>query len=166
MIADGLLVNPQILHSLYSDDLPELKGVHVRSVNLSPRGPTVTLRMDLPTFPGVPPQEWRDEGMDTVQCQLQFVALDNLSLTLWDPPAVADIEAVSLGSDRRMRVTASGSGLALRFDCADSVRVGHVSAFRKGANGSDSGRHLFLSKVDARRHTVLPGAEEKTFYER
>ncbi|MFI9342522.1 Imm50 family immunity protein [Streptomyces sp. NPDC052773] len=165
MTADRFLANPQVLESLYGHP-PELRGVRVRSVNLNWRGPTLTLRVDMPTYPRVPPQEWADAGMDTVQCQLQFLAVERLALSGWSPPVVGDIETASLGIERRMRVTIDGKGTSLRFDCAESVRVGHVSAFSIGADGSDDGRHLFMSKVDARRYSTLPGTEEKTFYER
>lgn len=160
-----LLTNPQVLKSLYGH-VPDPRGVRVRSVNLNWRGPTLTLRVDMPTYPQVPPWEWVDAGMDTVQCQLQFLAVERLSLEGWSPPVVGDIEMTPLGRERRMRVSIGGRGTALRFDCAESVRVGHISAFRIGADGSDDGRHLFMSKVDARRYSTVPGTEEKTFYER
>lgn len=124
------------------------------------------LRVDLPTFPGSAPQEWIDAGMDTVQCQLQFLAVENISFTAWDPPAVGDVEMSPSGSERRMRVAAVGRGVALRFECSESVTVSHVSAFRIGSGGSDDGPHLFVSKLDTRRHTFLPATDEKTFYGR
>jgi hypothetical protein len=166
MTVDGFLVNPEILRSLYGY-VPQLRGVRIRSVNLNWRGPAMTLRLDLPGFPDVPPREWIDAGVDTVQCQFQFLAVADLSLAEWAPPAVGDVEMVPLGRDRRMRVTATGSGIALECTTSESVRVGHVTAFEAGADGSDGGRHVFLSKVDARRHTSsLPGTDERTFYER
>jgi hypothetical protein len=165
MTVEDFLVNPEALYSLYGH-VPHLSGVRIRSVNLNWRGPTVTLRVDLPSFPDSAPREWIDAGMDTVQCQLQFLAVENLSLTTWDPPAVGDIEMIPTGSERRMGVTVIGHGVELRFDCNESVRVSHVSAFTVGADGSDNGTHLFSSKVEARWHTVLPTTDEKTFYER
>ncbi|GAA3855119.1 hypothetical protein GCM10023084_06470 [Streptomyces lacrimifluminis] len=97
----------------------------------------------------------------------QFLAVENISLTDWAPPSVGCVEMSSWGGgERRMRVIADGRGVALRFDCSESVRVSHVSAFRIQADGSDNGPHLFVSKIDARRNTFLPPADEKTFYER
>lgn len=165
MTVESFLVNPEVLNSLYSH-VPDLDDVRIRSINLNWRGPTVTLRVDLPSFPVSPPQEWTDAGMDTVQCQLQFLAAENISLTDWNPPSVGRIEMSSWGRESRMRVTADGSGVALRFDCSESVRVGHVSAFHIQADGSDNGPHLFVSRIDARRNTFLPPTDEKTFYER
>lgn len=165
MTVESFLVNPEALNSLYGH-VPELGDVRIRSINLNWRGPTVTLRVDLPSFPGSAPQEWIDAGMDTVQCQLQFLAVENISLTEWNPPSVGSVEMSPLGVESRMRVIADGRGVALRFDCSESVRAGHVSAFRIQADGSDNGPHLFVSKIDARRHTFLPSTDEKTFYER
>ncbi|MFD7687852.1 Imm50 family immunity protein [Streptomyces sp. NPDC059781] len=158
------LVNSEVLHSLYGD-IPAPRGVRIRSLNLNWRGPTVTLRLDLPHFPAHAPQDWIDAKMDTVQCQLQFLAVENISLTEWAPPVVADIAATPL-RDRRIRVKVADDGMALSFDSSDSVLVGHVSAFCLQPDGSDSGRHLFTSKIDARRHESLPRTDEKTFYER
>lgn len=70
------------------------------------------------------------------------------------------------GTERRMRVRADGRGVKLEFDCSDSITVGHVSAFRKQADGSDAEQHLFTSKIDSLRHNRLPVMDEKTFYER
>ncbi|MER7836820.1 Imm50 family immunity protein [Streptomyces sp. NPDC096040] len=165
MTVEGFLVNPEVLQSLYGG-IPIMGDVRIRSVNLNWRGPTVTLRVDLPSFPDSAPQEWIDAGVDTVQCQFQFLAVENMSLTEWDPPVVGAIDLAPWGGKRRMRVTADGSGVTLRFDCNESVRVGHVSAFKIQQDGSDDGRHLFVSKIDARRHTSLPPSDEKTFYER
>lgn len=65
-----------------------------------------------------------------------------------------------------MRVQADGHGVKFAFDCSDSITVGHVSAFRKQADGSDDEQHLFMSKIDSLRHNHLPAMDEKTFYER
>ncbi|WP_328454309.1 immunity 50 family protein [Streptomyces sp. NBC_00386] len=165
MTVEKFLVNPEPLRSLYGH-VPDLIDIRIRSINLNWRGPTVTLRVDLPSYPEMAPQEWTDAGLDTVQCQFQFLAVDGISLTDWRPPVVGSVETVSWGTERRMRVTARGSGLSLDFACSESVRVGHVSAFKIKESGSDDGVHRFMSKIDARRHSSLPGTEDRTFYER
>lgn len=126
----------------------------------------MTLRVDLPSFPERAPQEWTDAGLDTVQCQFRFTAVEGISLSDWSPPAFGSIEALPWGTERRIRVTAGGEGLSLDFTCSDSVRVAHVSAFRITENGSDDGAHLFMSRLDTRRHSSLPCTEDRTFYER
>ncbi|KAB1977408.1 Imm50 family immunity protein [Streptomyces triticiradicis] len=165
MTVERFLVNPEPLRSLYGR-VPDLIGIRIRSINLNWRGPVVTLRVDLPSFPETAPQEWIDAGLDTVQCQFQFTAAEGISLAGWAPPVVGSVETVPWGTERRVRVTAGGRGLSLDFTCSDSVRVAHVSAFRITESGSDDGVHLFMSKIDARRHGSLPGTEDRTFYER
>ncbi|MEV0980789.1 contact-dependent growth inhibition system immunity protein [Streptomyces sp. NPDC049915] len=89
-----LLANPDALHRLYGK-VPDLSaGLRVRSVNRSPYGPTLTLRVDLPGFPARPPQEWMDAGADTVQCHLAFLAVENVTLSAWTPPALGRLTAV------------------------------------------------------------------------
>ncbi|WP_217253641.1 Imm50 family immunity protein [Streptomyces sp. AC602_WCS936] len=165
MTSDGFLTTPGVLQQIYQR-VPSLRDVRMRSINLNWRGPTLTLRLDFASFPENAPQQWVDADVDTVQCQLQFLAVEGVSLTEWEPPATASVELNRHGADRRMRVSVGGSGVSLDFDSSDSVLVGHVSAFKVQADGSDGGTHLFLSKLDARRHTALPDTCEKTFYER
>ncbi|MFF7752564.1 Imm50 family immunity protein [Streptomyces sp. NPDC007971] len=162
---EGFLVNPEVLRSLYGH-VPRPEGVRVRSVHLDRRGPTVTLRVDLPGFPASPPPEWAEAGMDGVQCQFAFCAVQPLLCAKWEPPAVADLCAVPFGSERRMRVSVAGTGVDLRFECSTSVVVRHVSAFRRGPGGDDGGPHLFRNKVDARLFGSLPATHRKVFYER
>ncbi|MFD6493815.1 Imm50 family immunity protein [Streptomyces sp. NPDC060188] len=165
MTVEGFLVNPEPQRSLYGH-VPDLTGVRIRSINLNWRGPTVTLRVDLPFHPEGAPQEWIDAGLDTVQCQFQFLAVEGISLTDWTPPVLGAIELVPEGIERRMQVRFRGRGLSLDFECSESLRVGRMSAFKIGENGLDDGRHLFMSTIDARRHSSLPGTEDRTFYER
>ena len=165
MTVDAFLANTEKILPLYGE-VPEVRETRLRSINLNWRGPTVTLRIDLPGFPRNAPQEWTDSGLDTVQCQLQFLAVQNLSLPRWEPPTTTIIEVDNLAEHRRIRVRAQGGGVELSFDCSDSVLVGHLSAYRIRADGSDSGPHLYVSKIDARRHSSLPRTDEKTFYER
>lgn len=104
--------------------------------------------------------------MDTLQCQFQFLAADGIVLTDWAPPVVGHVETAPHGGERRIRVTVRGRGISLSFDCSDSVRVSHVSAFKAQPDGSDGGTHLFVSKVDGRHHDSLPGTAERTFHAR
>ncbi|MCF2128585.1 immunity 50 family protein [Strepomyces sp. STD 3.1] len=165
MTVDTFLTNTEKILQLYGK-VPEVRETRLRSINLNWRGPTVTLRIDLPGFPQNAPQEWTDAGLDAVQCQLQFLAVQNLSLLSWEPPTTTIIEAENLTEHHRIRVRAQGDGMEASFTCSDSVLVGHLSAYRIQADGSDSGPHLYVSKIDARRHTSLPRTDEKTFYER
>lgn len=159
---DEYLANPEQLNACY-DQVPELSGVRLRSINLNWRGPQITLRIDLPRFPERVPQEWRAEEVDTFQCHISFLAAEDIALADWSPPATADIALVP-EELRRLRVGVSGLGVDLRFSCSDSLLVGHVSAFKIAPDGTDSGRHLFARRIDARLHSELPATYERTFY--
>ncbi|MFJ8155629.1 Imm50 family immunity protein [Streptomyces sp. NPDC094468] len=162
------LANPQLLLPLYGEELPEvLAGVRIRSVNLDWRGPTARLRIDLPGLPRTSPVDWGD--LDTVQCQLEFLAVERVAMAEWEPPAFGDVRMMRLGGDgggRRMRVEVAGRGVDLRFESHESATVRHVSAFRRGAGGEDDGPQRFVSGLDSRLHTFLPPTDEETFYER
>ncbi|KOX23754.1 MULTISPECIES: Imm50 family immunity protein [unclassified Streptomyces] len=160
------LVNPADLIRLYGA-VPPLDTFRLRAVNLSWIGPTVILRVDLSSFPATVPPEWEGTDVDTVQCHLQFLAVEDLSLEQWEPPVPsASFTAEPLGGRRRMRVRVRGAGVDLGFTGHESVPVGHVSAFRIAPDGADGGRHLFLGRVDARLHETVPGPEERPFHER
>lgn len=163
---DYPLVNPQALVRIYGF-LPPLETFRPRSVNMDWRGPTVTLRVDLSSFPAVTPQEWEGSEVDTVQCHLQFLAVEALSLAEWEPPiASASFRVQPLERDRRIRVRVTGAGVALDFTSSETVLVGHVSAFKISADGTDGNRHFFLGKLDSMHHEAVPGTEEKTFHGR
>src|SRR3954451_19363469 len=94
------LVNPEALLSLYGDVPEPQSDVRIPSPTVNWRGPTLSLRVDLPSFPQSPPPGWAEEGINTVQCQLEFLAVERPSLTDWDPPAVADIDLAPFGTER------------------------------------------------------------------
>ncbi|MGW9447928.1 Imm50 family immunity protein [Streptomyces sp. NPDC055632] len=166
MTAVPTLLNPEDLIRLYGE-VPPLDTFRLRGLNLSWMGPTVTLRVDLSTFPATAPPEWEGADVDTVQCHFQFVAVEDFALEDWDPPVpCASFTTEPLGRDRRMRVRVRGAGVDLGFTSHESVKTGHVSAFRIAPDGTDGGPHLFLRKLDRKRFTTVPGPEEKTFHER
>ncbi|MFE6763929.1 Imm50 family immunity protein [Streptomyces sp. NPDC057689] len=169
MTARLLARNCEVVAPLYGADPLDLSCVRLRSVHLDWRGPTVTLRLDLPA-PSLPlPEEWVAAGVDTVQGQLQFLAVEDLELEGWEPGLVVSFElAVLSGSGHRIRVSVSRCGESefLRFTGSGDVLVGHISGFRVGPEGADSGLHCFRSRIDAKLHTTVPGPSEKTFHER
>ncbi|MFE5973361.1 Imm50 family immunity protein [Streptomyces sp. NPDC056460] len=167
MFAIPIPVNAEVLEDLYGAN-PPLDTFRLRSLNVDWRGPTVTLRVDLSSFPASVPPEWEEHRVDTVQCHLQFLAVEELSLTEWNPPVHRAALAVDLQDERRrMRVRVTGAGVGLGFTSSDSVLVGHVSAFRASVDGGDDGdRHLFSRRIDAMRFQTIPATEEKTFHGR
>ncbi|OIK06864.1 Imm50 family immunity protein [Streptomyces monashensis] len=160
--------NKEILAPLYGPELPPLDSVRLRSVHLDWRGPTVTLRLDLPTPPPPLPDDWTASGADTAQCQLRFLAVADLVLSAWEPPVTARVAVAPLsGDEHRIRVKASTDcGTFLAFTCHADVLAAHLSGFRPEPDGSDDGPHVFRGRVDAMRHATLPDPCEKTFYER
>jgi hypothetical protein len=164
MTVDGHLVNPQVLQSLYGH-VPDLSVARIRSINVNAMGPSVTLRIDVPSFPRSQSEEWLAAGVDTVQCHLQFLAVTRFSLTEWVPPATGRI-AMQPGAGGCAQVTINGPGVAMEMGCSAVVKVAHVSAYRAAPDGTDSGRHVFVGKVDARRYDALPDTYEKAFYAR
>jgi hypothetical protein len=162
------------LHMVNSDDLaklygkvPDLRQFRLRSINLDWQGPTVTLRLDLSSFPETVPPEWKGSEVDTVQCHLQFIAVEDLWISEWEPPVrSASLETHPLEEKRRIRVRVTGSRVALGFTSNKSVKAGHVSAFKISTDGTDETRHLFLKRLDAVRYASIPATDEKTFHGR
>ncbi|MFJ5734879.1 Imm50 family immunity protein [Streptomyces microflavus] len=79
-----LAVQTRGLESLYSV-IPPLDSVRLRSFHLDWRGPTLTTRIDLPSYPEHPPPDWSERGYDTLQIHLQFLAVDDLAVGGWNP---------------------------------------------------------------------------------
>ncbi|MFE2289681.1 Imm50 family immunity protein [Streptomyces sp. NPDC059452] len=157
-----LVANPHPLKSLYSA-VPPLQSVRLRSLHLDWRGPTLTLRIDLPSYPDHAPPDWSKYGHNTLQLHLRFLAVDDLILDGWIPATPVDINFSRL-DDRRIRTQVPGTALDSTFTCSDSLIIGHLSSFRRTASGSDEGMRSFLHPLDARRFSSLPGTHEGTFY--
>ncbi len=159
-----LLRNPEALTRFYTV-IPSLEAVTLRSVHLDRYGPTVTLRLDLPRFPDQPLPEWTDAGCDRFQCQVQFLAVNDFSMSGWEPPVTA---AVYLTAQplRRVSVDIRGEGTAVTFSSSDVLAVGRISAFQTPEGGVDQGRHYYAGKLDSMLYSELPPVDEKNHYER
>ncbi|MFI1780056.1 Imm50 family immunity protein [Streptomyces rubiginosohelvolus] len=160
-----LVRDSDILGTLYSD-VPPLDSVRLRSFHLDWRGPALTLRIDLPTYPDpdrVPP-EWSERGHDTLQLQVQFAAVDDLIVRGWIPAVPVDISLAALPY-RRNLVRIAEAGFGFSFTSSDSLTVGHISSYRTTETGSDEVPHTFVSRLDTRLFTSLPRTHESTFYQ-
>ncbi|MFD9485762.1 Imm50 family immunity protein [Streptomyces sp. NPDC059991] len=144
--------------------VPDLVDVRVRSVHLDRRGPTVTLRLDLPG-PDRLPDGWERGSGRAVQCHVQFLAVEDLVLSHWEPPAVARVELRPL-ERHRLGVAVVGDGVDLTFDSSASLVAGHVSVFTPDGDGSDGGAHRYARRIDAIRYESVPATYEKVFFER
>ncbi|MEY9873936.1 hypothetical protein ABH931_003430 [Streptacidiphilus sp. MAP12-33] len=145
--------------------VPPLERVTLRSVHLSPWGPTLTLRFDLPRFADVVPPEWAEAGCDRLECQVEFLAVRDLRLRGMPTGRLADVE---LAARERpwLDVSLRGEGIELDLTCADTLRVGHLNAYRSADGDPNRARRWFVGPVDRRLYTTLPPTTGKSFYER
>lgn len=154
--------NPQELIGLYGG-VPSLDTVKIRSIHLSRLGPMVKLRIDLPTYPEAPPAEWKEFHCDTVQCQVEFINVSNFRLRNSALPTVADITFSIV--DGAAKVGIEGPGLSATFDCLPFTLVGHIGAFKASDEGSDSGKHFYVRKIDAKLFDSTPSLHQRAFYD-
>ncbi len=160
-----LTVDTHLLRSLYCV-IPSLESVRLRSFCLDWRGPTLTLRVDLPAYPDpdrIPP-EWSERGHDSLQLHVRFLAVDGLTVQGWIPPVPVDVSLVALAY-RRILVRIAEADFELTFTSSDSLTVGHISSYRMTETGSDEVPHTFVSRLDTRLFASLPGTHESTFYQ-
>ncbi|MFF8952757.1 Imm50 family immunity protein [Streptomyces sp. NPDC014940] len=165
-----LLVHSERLTALYSE-LPPLKQLVLRSVQLSPYCAAVKLRVELQRFPDLAPAAWTEAGCDRFEAQIEFIGVgEDLRMRGVPNRTVVDIElALFVESwERRITVAVSGSGLSLDFTAHATLRASHLNAYR--SNGADpyEARRWFESRLDQRLHPdqVLPPTTAKAFYER
>ncbi|MFD9357183.1 hypothetical protein [Streptomyces sp. NPDC060031] len=145
-----LITNGDPLGDFFEGRPPALAGVRVRSVHPDGWGRAVVLRIDLP----------RETKGDTVQCHLNFLAVEDFRLDRWEPPATADV-TLTPTTGQRLAVTVRGQRIALAFGAHRELHVTHVSVHR----GDETGPREFTGAVDRRLYPVLPPTTARTFYE-
>ncbi|MFJ9818580.1 Imm50 family immunity protein [Streptomyces sp. NPDC101151] len=160
---DSLLCNPEHLTDYYTA-VPPLEQVPLRSVHLSPHGPTLKLRIELPWFADTPPPGWAEAGCDRLECQVGFLATDDLHMRGLPAGQLVNLVHSPLGQ-RRLSVSVLGDAVQLEFTCADALQVSHVSAYRAEDGDPYRARRWFRSPVDQRLPTTLPDPTRKTFYD-
>ncbi|SOD87656.1 Imm50 family immunity protein [Streptomyces sp. Ag109_G2-15] len=162
-----LLVHSERLTALYTE-LPPLEHLVLRSVHLSPYGPGVTLRVELPRFPDRAPVTWTEAGCDRFEAQIEFLAVgEDLRMRGTPDRTVVDIELSPLVQvyERRIRVAVHGAGFSLDFTAWAGLKADHLNAYRSNDADLDTARRWFESRVDQHLHQVLPPTTAKTFYE-
>ncbi|TQC41911.1 hypothetical protein EEB14_51975 [Rhodococcus sp. WS4] len=89
------LHDSQAIRSIYGADLPSLSDIDLHEVRLERRGASVFLRFDLDEYPASPPKKWIAQRANTVQLELQFSDVGDLTLSGWgtDLPVTLEISA-------------------------------------------------------------------------
>ncbi|MFG3393045.1 hypothetical protein [Streptomyces parvus] len=90
--------------------------------------------------------------------------MEDLTVHGWIPTAPVDVSLATLAY-RRILVRIAEAGFGLSFTSSDSLTVGHISSYRMTETGSDEVPHSFVSRLDTRLFTSLPGTHESTFYQ-
>ncbi|MFJ6716393.1 Imm50 family immunity protein [Streptomyces sp. NPDC091265] len=162
-----LLVHSERLTALYTE-LPPLEHLVLRSVHLSPYGPGVKLRVELPHFPDRAPMTWTEAGCDRFEVQIEFLAVgEDLRMRGAPDRTVIDVELSPLVQvhERRIRVAVHGAGFSLDFTAWAGLKAGHLNAYRSIDADPDIAQRWFESRVDQHLHRVLPPTTAKAFYE-
>ncbi|MEV6114375.1 Imm50 family immunity protein [Streptomyces sp. NPDC052109] len=76
----SLLHNPVGITSIYQGNPPDLIDVHLHEVVLHEDGPTLKLRLDLPRYPDQPPRKWAAQGFNTLQVEISFSGVREVTL--------------------------------------------------------------------------------------
>ncbi|MFJ9817743.1 Imm50 family immunity protein [Streptomyces sp. NPDC101151] len=153
--------------ALYTE-LPPLERLVLRSAHLSPYGPGVKLRVELPRFPDLAPPAWTEAGCDRFEAQIEFLAVgEDLRMRGVPNRTVADIEFSPFvqSQERRITVAVSGPGFSLDFTAHAALKAGHLNAYRSGDADLYAARRWFAGRVDQHLHQVLPPTTAKVFYE-
>ncbi|MFD4655794.1 Imm50 family immunity protein [Kitasatospora sp. NPDC058444] len=162
------LVHSERFTALYTE-LPALECLVLRSVHLSPYGPAVTLRVELPRFPDLAPPDWTEAGCDRFEAQIEFFAVgEDLRMRGVPDSTVVDIRfgPPVQTRERRIRIAVSGPEFSLDFT-AHALKVGRLNAYRSGDADPYTARRWFASSLDQRLHQgMLPPTTAKVFYER
>lgn len=162
-----LLLGAEQLTSLYTE-LPPLRELVLRSVHLSPYGPGVKLRADLPRFPDRAPAAWTEAGCDRFEVQIEFLGVgEDLRMRGVPDSTVVAIELRPFVRSRehRIAVAVSGPGFSLDFTAHAALKAGRLNAYRSGDADPYAAPRWFASRLDQHLHQVLPPTTTKVFYE-
>lgn len=117
--------NPIPVLSIYGSEPPTLKDVRIEEIRLSPDGPTLRLRFDLPQFPKHPPAKWLRAGMNTVQLEVSFGSLHEISIGRIATDSICDLK---LRKSDVLHFTATSRTVELR-GVSDEATILRVSAY-------------------------------------
>ncbi|MEU8523630.1 Imm50 family immunity protein [Streptomyces sp. NPDC048577] len=124
-----VISNPKPVLAIYGDSVPPLEGVRIEEICLSPDGPTLRLRFDLPTFPVNPPAKWRRGGLDVVQLEVSFGGLHEISIDRLQTNPVCDLK---IRKDGLLQFSAESESVKL-LGVADEATILRISAYAMGS---------------------------------
>lgn len=128
-----LVTNPQGLRDIFQGDVPSLEGVTLHEISIDREGPALRLRLDLPGYPADPPARWRRGGFNTVQVELLFGGVRDLSLAGISTEMLVNVEIQRQGD-----VIVDVSSPAVRVAAAaGSVTISRLEAYLDGAREVD-----------------------------
>jgi hypothetical protein len=120
-------LNPQALDRLY-DDVPELDGVELFSVELNFERSNIRIRFDLPEFPDRPPKR-RPPGFNTVQVELAFWRITDFAAQGWPSDGKVKIEIENDERSKKVFLSNPETGLTFSFSC-ETFRIENVTAYQ------------------------------------
>ncbi len=123
-----LVTNPQGIREIFGAETPPLMGVGLQGVEIDREGPTLRLRMDLPTYPSSPPVKWRRNGYNVVQIELLLGGISDISLRGASVDMLVDID---IKSDGRLALEISSPTFNM-IAIAASVTVSKIEAYLDG----------------------------------
>ncbi|MFF5854834.1 Imm50 family immunity protein [Streptomyces sp. NPDC012751] len=125
------LNNQAGIDAVYQGNPPDLKRVHVHEVNLHQDGPTLKLRIDLPHYPAQPPRKWAAQGFNTVQVEISFGGIKQVTLDGFGTNIVAD---VSLHAEDGIDLVLTSPELHLHAT-AEVAFISKLGAYTNEPNG-------------------------------
>ncbi|MGC5054687.1 Imm50 family immunity protein [Micromonospora sp. DT48] len=123
-----LVTNPQGLREIFGAETPPLVGVGLHGVEIDREGPTLRLRLDLPTYPSNPPVKWRRNGYNVVQVELLLGGVSDISIRGVSVNMLVDVD---IKSDGRLALKISSPTLNM-IAMATSVTVSKIDAYLDG----------------------------------
>ena len=121
----SLVENPEGITSVYQGSPPELLDVHVHEVCLHRDGPALRVRLDLPSYPEIPPKKWAAQGFNTVQIEITFSGLREVELNGFSTDMMATI---SIEEDMGVQIHLSAPGSEVRA-VANTATISKVAAY-------------------------------------
>lgn len=119
-----LLANPKGLESVYGGEVPSLDNIEVHEIRLHLTALRVSF--DLEAYPSNPPAKWRAQEANTVQIELAFSPVLDISVTGWGWNGRADLSLTREADTIAVRVDGPEIKLAAT---SEFVRVSEMSAY-------------------------------------